>query len=38
MGYCVMAVAAVVKLPQIIKVINNKSTKGVSFGDVILDV
>ena len=38
MGYCVIVIAAIVKLPQIIKIINNKSTDGVSFGDVILDV
>jgi hypothetical protein len=38
MGYCVILMAAITKFPQIAKIIKNKSTLGVSFGDIILDV
>lgn len=38
LGYAVVAGAAIVKVPQIIKIVKKKSTFGVSFAGVILEV
>lgn len=38
LGYAVVAGAAIVKVPQIVKIVKKKSTFGVSFAGVILEV
>ena len=37
LGYCIITGAAIVKLPQVIKIIQKKSTFGVSFESVVLE-
>jgi uncharacterized protein with PQ loop repeat len=38
MGYGVVMGAAIVKVPQILKIVKKKSTFGVSFPSVVLEV
>jgi len=38
LGYSVVIGAAIVKVPQIVKIIKNKSTVGISFGSIQFEV